>query len=375
MLYYMRNYARDSRTSYVHRDEIGAVSMRRKIALLAILLMLVTVGVADSSNRALQVLAKQPQDNIVIMIDPGHGGENLGGQPEGYDEKEITLKTAEAMRLELEKYDGVTVYMTRTEDVELSLKERAELADAVEADFLISLHYNMSAAHEFYGAEVWTQSVGSNYAKGQTLGKVILDEFADRFPDLYNRGIKVRLGKNRADYYGILRESTKKGIPAIIVEHCYMDHDKDADFCDMDTDYALFGKADATAVAKYFGLKSAELKTDYSESVPKQIAIPRKIMRQDVTPPEVTEVEIAYQDTKEGMLGLRIKAEDEESGILYFSCSVDGGQTWSMLQRWNASGKVHRVKVPGKFYANSRTVIVRSYNGYDVMTESNPVSY
>ena len=69
----------------------------------------------------------------VIVIDPGHGGENLGTEenhsyPGGILEKEMDLITAKAMYEELSAFDEVTVYLTREEDQELSLKERADVA-------------------------------------------------------------------------------------------------------------------------------------------------------------------------------------------------------------------------------------------------------
>ncbi len=318
---------------------------------------------------------KEIKKEIVIMIDPGHGGNELGGQMASYNEKDITLKTADAMRRELETYEGVTVYMSRTEDIALSPKERAHLAKEAGADFYISLHYNASETHEFYGAEVWTQSVGSNYAKGQTFGKVLLEECQKTFPDLYVRGIKVKLGENRADYYGVLRENAKNGIPAVIMEHCHMDHPKDQGFADEDADYEKFGKADATAAARYFGLRSKKNEVDYSTSMPEQVPVPKKVMQQDKTPPETVEAAIAYADRTNGMLGLRIKAADADSGILYFSCSVDGGQTWSLLQRWDKKRTEYGVEAPAQFAGSCRVVIVRAYNGYDLMAQSKPVSY
>ena len=49
------------------------------------------------------------QGNTVIVIDPGHGGENLGAQVDGYTEKEMTMIVAKAMKKELENYDNVVV--------------------------------------------------------------------------------------------------------------------------------------------------------------------------------------------------------------------------------------------------------------------------
>ena len=94
-------------------------------------------------------------EKLVIVIDPGHGGDNLGTIENGHEEKAMTMTTALAMYEELLLYDDVEVYLTRTDDSDLSRKERAELALSVDADFLFSIHYNASENHELFGAEVW----------------------------------------------------------------------------------------------------------------------------------------------------------------------------------------------------------------------------
>ena len=86
---------------------------------------------------------------VKIVIDPGHGGTNLGAQYNGFTEKYMTMVVANAMAEELKKYEGIEVYMTRTEDVELSLQQRADYAKSVDADFFFCLHFNMSENHTF----------------------------------------------------------------------------------------------------------------------------------------------------------------------------------------------------------------------------------
>ena len=113
------------------------------------------------------VYAKEKKP-IVICIDPGHGGvggRNLGAQYNGISEKEVTLITATAMKNELEKYEGIQVYMTRTTDTEVSLDARAAYAKAVGADFLFSIHYNASPSHTIYGSEIWISAFGNNYKR------------------------------------------------------------------------------------------------------------------------------------------------------------------------------------------------------------------
>ena len=90
-------------------------------------------------------------ENKVIVIDPGHGGNDAGAiGPSGVMEKTVTLKVA----LELEKLllaEGAEVIMTRRTDVEVApkgrhatdieeLKSRCEIANDAEADIFLSIH-------------------------------------------------------------------------------------------------------------------------------------------------------------------------------------------------------------------------------------------
>jgi len=61
-----------------------------------VLLLSIMIGILG------QPMPTQAKENIVIMIDPGHGGTNLGANPTGYVEKDMTLVTALAMKEELE---------------------------------------------------------------------------------------------------------------------------------------------------------------------------------------------------------------------------------------------------------------------------------
>mgnify|MGYP000287843907 CR=1 FL=1 len=83
-----------------------------------------------------QAQAKEP---VIVVIDPGHGGEqNRGGEvlPQ-YVEKNLTLQVAQSMKQTLEQFEGVQVYLTRTNDQELSLEQRAQIAKACNAEFFV----------------------------------------------------------------------------------------------------------------------------------------------------------------------------------------------------------------------------------------------
>ncbi|WP_158633988.1 N-acetylmuramoyl-L-alanine amidase [Radiobacillus deserti] len=81
-------------------------------------------------------------DNKTIVIDPGHGGRDVGAVGlSGSYEKTHTMRTALKLKEELELL-GAQVVLTRTNDQYMSLSGRASVANVYHADAFISLHYN-----------------------------------------------------------------------------------------------------------------------------------------------------------------------------------------------------------------------------------------
>jgi N-acetylmuramoyl-L-alanine amidase len=82
---------------------------------------------------------------VTICLDPGHGGDadkrGFKRGPTGVREAEVNLRVAKYLR-ELLTRAGAEVRLTREDDVELSLDERAAIANAWGADLFISLHHN-----------------------------------------------------------------------------------------------------------------------------------------------------------------------------------------------------------------------------------------
>ena len=318
------------------------------------------------------VLADKP---LVIVIDPGHGGENLGAEYDGYTEKEITMPMAIAMKEELEKYDNVKVYLTHEDDVDMSIWERAEFAKDVNADFLFCLHFNASVHHNLYGAEVWVPSEGEYYAKCYAFAEILMAQFEEM--GLYSRGIKTRLNDDGIDYYGILRYCSSKEIqiPAVLIEHCHLDNENDKGFYQKSEEQIKeFGRQDALAVAKYFGLTSSETGADFSAYPVSDISVPEGRVEPDKTPPEICQIEVTDVNKETGEVTLSIEAYDTDSYILYCNYSIDGGKTYSPLlkwprPKWDQSDKKHSLTVLVPF-GKETELKVKAYNGFDVWTES-----
>lgn len=320
-------------------------------------------------------------DKLVIVIDPGHGGDNRGTLENNHEEKFMTMTTALAMYNELIKYDNVEVYLTRTEDVKMSLEERAEFAASVDADFMFSIHYNASANHELYGSEVWVSLYPPYNGYGLQFGYEFLTEARDM--GLLVRGVKTRRGDN-GDYYGIIRYSLEQNLPAVIIEHCHVDNDMDTDHCDSDADLKAFGVADATAVARYFGLSSRELGVDYSAySLTDASATSlNSLTKNDDTKPDVCEIALAAGDdgkgvSADGVLAIDVTAADYDSPLLYYSYSLDGGVTFSKREIWPGCDTLTgtytdtfrlQLEIPDGI---TPEVVLRAYNLYDLYTESN----
>lgn len=312
------------------------------------------------------------QKPIVVVIDPGHGGENLGGEYEDYTEKDMTIVVAKAMKEELEKYEGITVYMTRTGDEELSLDERCAYAEIMDADFLFCLHFNMSGEHTLFGAECWVSAFGEYYSKGYSFASVEMDMLQEL--GLYSRGIKTRLNSGGIDYYGIIRHSVERDIPCVLIEHCHLDQENDQPFYDHDEKLKEFGRLDATAAAKYFQLKSDELGVDYSNYENVAVPVPSGVVFPDRTEPDICMIEVVDQNMENGEVTVEVSAADYDSGMLYYTYSYDNGENFSELQRWpDKSVDTFRftMQVPPHIVPQ---IVVNGYNGYDLYTTSNMIS-
>lgn len=309
---------------------------------------------------------------VIVVLDPGHGGENLGAEYGSFTEKDMTMVVAAAMKEELEKYEGIKVYLTREEDKDMTLKERVEYAVSLQADFFFCLHFNMSLNHNLFGAEVWVSAFGEEYSRGYTFATVEMDMLTDL--GLYSRGIKTKLNDEGTDYYGILRHARENNLAAALIEHCHLDQENDKAFYGTKEQLEQFGVLDATAVAKYYGLKSEELGVDYSDYKNVEIPVPADPVKPDKTEPDICIIDVLDVDEDNGDVTVSVSAQDYDSFIMYYSYSYDGGMTFSDLQRWEprtSDTVTFTMNIPS---GTLPEIVVNAYNGFDGITESNHVS-
>lgn len=91
-----------------------------------------------------------------IVIDPGHGGDDIGVRGRsGTEEKQVTLDVARRLRILIETQLGLRVVLTREDDRAVSPDQRAAMANNSKADLFLSLHLNAAPSPAIGGAEVF----------------------------------------------------------------------------------------------------------------------------------------------------------------------------------------------------------------------------
>lgn len=116
-------------------------------------------GELNNDDTVVTPLPKKVTDKIIIVLDPGHGGEDPGAI--GYyktREKDIVLQIARRVRDLIRKEKNIIVHMTRNEDVFLPLRVRVEKARTLHADLFISIHADAFTKRSAKGSSVFALS-------------------------------------------------------------------------------------------------------------------------------------------------------------------------------------------------------------------------
>lgn len=315
---------------------------------------------------------------IIVVIDPGHGGKNTGTGWNGIPEKEFSLKVAHAMYDELMLYDNVEAYLTHDDlDKDYGLDERAAIAKAKNADILMSLHFNGTDAHDMYGTDVWVPITPSVNLPAYQMADLVEENLAEL--GILVRGIK-NFWRNNQEYYGIIRHCTSHNIPSLIIEHCHFDNENDNQFMDTDEKLVKMGQADATAVAQYFGLSSKAKDITYSGGRARAVD-PNVIHGEaDETKPVECKIECNSLDAATGEATINITAYDNESSMLYYAISRDGGNTFGPLQVWPGNDPIgmtsKRTVTVSVGKVTSNTVLtVRAYNYFEQKVTSKNINF
>ena len=205
--------------------------------------VLSSLDLAKNIEPLLHPLTLPDRTNRVIVIDPGHGGSNLGTKSvvDGSYEKAFTLDWAKRLAQILET-NGWKVLLTRTSDVDMWLTNRVSFADTNKADLFVSLHFNAApspADHDEAGIETFCVTPTG---MPSTLTREYEDDATLIFPnnrfdaENFKYAIQVQRtvlkisgakdhGVRRARFMTVLRG---QNCPAILVEGGYLSNPREA---------------------------------------------------------------------------------------------------------------------------------------------------
>ncbi|MBN2753506.1 MAG: N-acetylmuramoyl-L-alanine amidase [Candidatus Goldbacteria bacterium] len=202
---------------------------------------------ADDDIRIVEETAKKTGKKkkdgpFVIIIDPGHGGNDPGAiGPTGLYEKDVVLDVGLKLREQLKKNKDLKILMTREKDVFIPLKDRAEFANKNKADLFISIHCNAARNRGVQGTRsyIYSRTASSREAaeaakfensRGGSFDMLLSDlkkgafeylsiESAGYIQSSLVKKLKLKwLPTERAPFYVL----AKTGMPSVLVECAFI---------------------------------------------------------------------------------------------------------------------------------------------------------
>jgi N-acetylmuramoyl-L-alanine amidase len=192
----------------------------------------------------------RPAKRPLVVLDPGHGGSNLGAQGSVPDlrEKQLTLILANLVAGHLRDH-GLDVQLTRNSDKTLTLRQRVDTANKLAADAFVSIHANASATRAMRGFETFVLTARGVDVDGRALRgsepitprprldreiALVLDDVergasqweSAELAARIQQALRARRGKDfdrgvRQDAHHVLLGAT---MPAVLVEVGFIDH-------------------------------------------------------------------------------------------------------------------------------------------------------
>ena len=222
-----------------------------KRMLIMIFTILMIIGIASVSNAA---------EDVIVALDPGHGGNDSGAVGGNLVEKELTWKIATRVKEILDAEPGITGVLTKDYNESLDRETRARRALANGADLLVSFHINSNgSSNSLSGAEVYITHDTTQkrfYEYSNILGLDILQNLRNVGVPSHSSKPLTRVGADWdvyqdgviADYYGIISWPMHLGIPGMIIEHAFINNPYDRANYLNDNMLNKMAEADAKAI-------------------------------------------------------------------------------------------------------------------------------
>lgn len=212
--------------------------------LLALFIALVCINGAAFSQKKTAGQVK------TVVIDAGHGGAKPGAVGKKSQEKSLTLSMALKLgKLIEDNYPDVKIIYTRTTDVDITLAERARIANRAKADLFLSIHCNSWASSTPTGVETYVMGLSQSKANMEVAKK----ENADILLEANY--------KDNSEYQGFDPNSPESYVMFAMYQNAYLD--KSLDFAGFIQDQY---KSAIKTINR--GVKQAEIFVLYKTAMP-----------------------------------------------------------------------------------------------------------
>jgi N-acetylmuramoyl-L-alanine amidase len=222
------------------------------------------VVVQEKLRREKEAVLQKRERHFIVVVDPGHGGDDPGAIHNGLVEKRVTFSIAKKLVLLLNSTPGFKAYLTRKGDYYLPLRKRVEIAHDYKADLFISIHCNAAPDRRVRGAMVFSLSSSGasdnvsrmlahientsdmmdlEFTKKKEVNYILLDLAQDYSKKESERFAYVALNRLVGNT-GLPRGGVKKarftvlknpGIPSVLVEVGFLSNRREAKLLRSDT--------------------------------------------------------------------------------------------------------------------------------------------
>lgn len=188
--------------------------------------------------------------DLLLIIDMGHGGTDPGASGNGVVEKTANFNTGMALKKIFEG-KGITVILTRVGDKTMSLSQRTTFANAEAKKYgkkkaiFISVHHNAGGGDR--GEYIYSIHGGAGKEIAESIG-IELNKQLGQQKKCYSKK-----GTDNKDYYYVIKNTS---MPAIIVEVAFLDNKTDVQICDTVAEQERNGRVIGDGILKWAGIAS-----------------------------------------------------------------------------------------------------------------------
>jgi len=248
----------------------------------------------------------------VIVIDPGHGGEDPGAiGANGTYEKHVVLAISREIKKEIDKMPGYRAVLTRDGDYYVSFSRRLNVARKTNASLFISVHADAARNRQARGSSVYCLSTGAasneaakllannenlsdiiggvpNGESNNQSDEIVLNMFQTHTINMsktYASDLIDQLGRVHCLKYPVFHEAPFRvlkllDIPAVLLETAYISNAEEERLLKKNSFRKTIAQAVATSVGSFFGTPTVQAATvetpprptgRYADAAPKKV--------------------------------------------------------------------------------------------------------